>query len=255
MGCDIVQNKSNQNCCPACREAIGENFKGSGSETESFICLKCGESHISTNYFKCKICNGIFCVKCLYFKVTREYSCPSCQEKIGEKFKGSGSEKESFDCLKCGKKYYSKNYFKCDKCDGIFCYKCPQPQEEDNILTQCPACGELAGNKFNGNYNNLYVDCLKCGKYLTGVCFKCKTCNGVFCYNCPNKKYENFASCPNCNEPAGNYFKGNEKNFSFNCLKCGDLYESFFYCYKCQSIICYRCAYNPQKKYDKFNFK
>jgi len=60
---DFINNCSlNSCCCPSCGEPAGNNFKGSGKDYESFICLKCGKHQSVANYYKCKICNGIFVV-------------------------------------------------------------------------------------------------------------------------------------------------------------------------------------------------
>ena len=48
-------NYSNNCCCPSCGEPAGKNFKGSGSDYESFICLKCGNHQSVANYYKCNI--------------------------------------------------------------------------------------------------------------------------------------------------------------------------------------------------------
>ena len=64
-----IKKKTNLNningcSCPACGELSGKNFKGSGDNWESFICLKCGEHQSVANYYKCNICQGLFCYKC-----------------------------------------------------------------------------------------------------------------------------------------------------------------------------------------------
>ncbi len=46
-------------------------------------------------------------------------------EIILKVFKGSGSDYESFTCLKCEKQQSVANYYKCNKCNGIFCSQCP----------------------------------------------------------------------------------------------------------------------------------
>ena len=51
--------------------------------------------------------------------------CPSCGEAAGKNFSGSGSEQITFNCLKCGKKKKEENYYKCNKCNSIFCIQCP----------------------------------------------------------------------------------------------------------------------------------
>jgi len=50
------------------------------------------------------------------------YFCPSCGEKAGNKFHGSGYNTEYFDCLKCGKYQEGKTYFKCDLCNKFFTF-------------------------------------------------------------------------------------------------------------------------------------
>ena len=113
----VNKNNNNKNysstcSCPSCGEPAGRNFKGSGEDYESFNCLKCGENQSVANYYKCNICNGIFCSKCPfnnsnnnnYNRINRNnnnilYSCPACGEPAGSNFKGSGSNYESFICL------------------------------------------------------------------------------------------------------------------------------------------------------------
>ena len=113
-----------------------------------------------------------------------------------------------------------------------------------HINTLCPACNEPAGNNFKGG-GKQYFDCLKCGEHQSGKnCFICKICNGIFCYDCPHKKYENLAICPSCSEPAGYNFKGGGQQY-FDCLKCGK-HQSGKNCFKCKvcnGIFCYKCPY------------
>ncbi len=77
MGCDLVTTDSNSNfnsnqnnvcCCPSCGIPAGKNFIGSGSEQTTFTCFKCGKKKVEENYYKCKKCNCIFCIKCPYLK-------------------------------------------------------------------------------------------------------------------------------------------------------------------------------------------
>ena len=87
---------------------------------------------------------------------------------------------------------------------------------------------------------------MKCGESkLDENCFKCKICDSIFCSQCPHKGYINGASCPSCNEPAGNNFGGGGKKY-FNRMKCGEskLDENCFKCKVCNSIFCTQC---PQK--------
>jgi len=125
-----IKKKTNLNningcSCPACGELSGNNFKGSGKDYESFIYLKCGENQSVANYYKCNICNGIFCSQCPYLNDRIFAFCPSCGQPAGKKFKGSGKDYESFICLKCGENQSVANYYKCYICQGLFCYKCP----------------------------------------------------------------------------------------------------------------------------------
>ena len=195
----ILKNNYNNNSnnfasCPACGEPSGNNFRGSGDKTEYFDCLKCGKHQSGKTYYHCKKCNGIFCAKCPFnnnninknnFMNKSLYSCPACGEPSGKLFKGSGDKTEYFDCLKCGKHQSGKTYYHCNICNGIFCSNCPQ--YNDGIFASCASCGEHAGDQFKGSgYNTQYFDCLKCGKHQSGKSYyKCKNCNGIFCYNCP----------------------------------------------------------------------
>ena len=188
-----INNSKNNSCsCPSCGEPAGNNFKGSGSDYESFTCLKCGESQSVANYYKCNKCNGIFCSQCPFNNNNKIrnynnnlYSCPSCGEPAGNKFKGSGKDYESFTCLKCGKEQSVANYYKCNNCNGIFCSQCPK--RNDGILAICPSCGERAGNNFRGSGKNYEsFNCLRCGESQSVAnYYKCKKCQGIFCYNCP----------------------------------------------------------------------
>jgi len=191
----------NNKCfCPSCGEPSGDNFKGSGKDYESFICLKCGKHQSVANYYKCKICNGIFCSQCPFNnnRIINNMenrnniilnSCPSCGEPAGNNFKGSGKDYESFICLKCGKHQSVANYYKCKICNGIFCSQCPKIN--DRIFACCPSCGEIAGNRFKGSGKDYEsFKCLKCGKHQSVAnYYKCKNCGGIFCYNCPFKHY------------------------------------------------------------------
>ena len=73
----------------------------------------------------CNKCRGIFCSQCPDLNDGIFAKCPSCGEPAGRKFKGSGKDYESFNCLKCGKSQSVSNYYKCNNCQGIFCYNCP----------------------------------------------------------------------------------------------------------------------------------
>ena len=108
------------------------NSKGQVIKKEHFDCLKCGEYQVGQSYFKCKICNSIFCSICPYKNDGLGCNCPACGEKAGNFFQGSGYDNEHFDCLKCGEYQNGKTYFKCKKCKGIFCYKCPQNSNSNN---------------------------------------------------------------------------------------------------------------------------
>ena len=79
------------------------------------------------------------------------YSCPSCGEPAGNKFKGSGKDYESFICLKCGEKQSVANFYKCNIWNGIFYSQCPFSNNKfrnNNNLYSCPSCSEPAGNQF-----------------------------------------------------------------------------------------------------------
>ena len=45
-------------CCLSCGEPTRHNFWGGGKEY--FTCMKCGDSKINENCYKCRICNSIF---------------------------------------------------------------------------------------------------------------------------------------------------------------------------------------------------
>ena len=196
------KNGSNSNltsgaCCPSCNEPSGNNFRGSGDQTEFFDCLKCGKHQSGKSYYKCKNCNGIFCTQCPFAQCPFNnninknnmnkslYSCPACGEPSGSRFCGSGDQTEFFDCLKCGEHQLGKSYYKCKNCNGIFCSNCPQ--NYDAISASCPSCGEPAGKGFKGSGDQTeFFDCLKCGEHQSGKSYyKCKKCKGLFCYNCP----------------------------------------------------------------------
>ena len=261
-------NYSNNCCCPSCGEPAGKNFKGSGSDYESFICLKCGNHQSVANYYKCNICNGIFCSQCPfnnysnnnYNRINRNnnnsYSCPACGEPAGSNFKGSGSDYESFTCLKCGEKQSVANYYKCNNCNRIFCSQCPSKNnyrnnsfKKNNTLYSCPACGEPAGRNFKGSgkdYESFF--CLKCGNHQSVAnYYMCNKCRGIFCSQCPDLNDGIFAKCPSCGEPAGRKFKGSGKDYeSFNCLKCGksQSVSNYYKCNNCKGIFCYSCPFN-----------
>ena len=62
----VNENKIFQNFiyCPSCGHPLKNNFESSGTDTETFNCFKCGQYQSYTNYYKCMICNSIFCQKC-----------------------------------------------------------------------------------------------------------------------------------------------------------------------------------------------
>ena len=165
--CESLNNRSNKCCCPSCGAKAGINFKGSGTSSINYNCLKCGTKQ-SGNYYYCQICNSIFCYKCSFSKNNNiKYSCPSCNESAGEMFKGYGSSYRSYNCLKCGKFKNSSGYYQCSNCNGMFCCKCPQLHNENKAL--CPSCGTKAGKFFMckfGQYDVKYnflnkYNCLK----------------------------------------------------------------------------------------------
>ena len=123
----VNENKIFQNfiSCPSCGEPLGNNFKSSGTSTETFNCFRCGQYQSYSNYYKCRICNGIFCQKCPQSNYTFFDKCPLCGESAGNKFKASGTCTETFNCFKCGQYQSYTNYYKCSICKGIFCQKCP----------------------------------------------------------------------------------------------------------------------------------
>ena len=51
----------------------------------------------------------------------RSCSCPACGEPAGKNFKGINSR--CFKCFKCSS-LLIKMGFKCNNCEGIFCYNC-----------------------------------------------------------------------------------------------------------------------------------
>ena len=139
--CGSLNNHSKKCCCPSCGATAGINFKGSGTKSIDYNCLKCGTKK-SGYYYECNICNSIFCYKCS-FNINNnniKYSCPACNESAGEKFKGNSYSNyfRSYNCLKCGKFQNSSGYYFCTNCNGIFCYKCPQLHNENIAL--CPSC-------------------------------------------------------------------------------------------------------------------
>ena len=122
----VNENKIFQNViyCPSCGEPLGNNFQSSGTDTETFNCFKCGQYKSYTNYYKCMICNSIFCQNCPQYNNIFLVKCPLCGESAGNKFKASGTDTETFNCFKCGQYQSYKNYYKCMICNGIFCQKC-----------------------------------------------------------------------------------------------------------------------------------
>ena len=200
------------------------------------------------------------------FKGSNLCFCPSCGETAGENFKGSGKNQASFFCLKCGNSKTDSSYYLCNKCNSIFCIQCPQ--KINTNLSSCPSCGESAGESFKGSSNNqTSFYCLKCGNIQSNRnYFLCNKCNSIFCFQCPQKKNnENFPSCPSCGESAGENFKGSDTTEeNYYCLKCGKLdgiddkdlkdskiKKSFFVCYKCKGIFCYKCPYLKHEIFSK----
>ena len=156
--------KPNKCCCPVCFEPLGNNFYGSGKNTDYFDCLKCGDHQSGKTYFFCDICNSIFCTKCPFKNYNTKYSCPVCGENIGNRFQSSGKKTDYFDCLKCGDHQSGKNYFFCRICNSIFCYKCPYKNYKTKY--SCPICGQIIGNKFYGSGTKTeYFACFKCGDH------------------------------------------------------------------------------------------
>ena len=135
----------------------------------------------------------------------------------------------------------------------------------ENNLCFCPSCGESAGENFKGSGSDQTTFyCLKCGNIQSNRnYFHCNNCNGIFCIQCPQNINKNLASCPSCGESAGENFKGSgttEENYY--CLKCGkldgiddkeikdtEIKKSFFVCFKCKSIFCYKCPYLKHEIY------
>ena len=255
---DNKKNYSTSCSCPSCGEPAGRNFKGSGEDYESFNCLKCGERQSAANYYRCNICNGIFCSKCPFNnsnnRINRNnnnilYSCPAWGEPAGSYFKGSGEDYESFNCLKCGERQSAANYYRCNICNGIFCSQCPSKNnKQSNSLYSCPACGEPAGRYFKGSGSDYEsFNCLKCGERQSAANYYiCNKCKGIFCSQCPNLNDGIKASCPSCGEQAGRMFKGSGNDYdSFQCLKCGERQSAanYYRCNNCQGIFCYNCPF------------
>ena len=112
-------------------------------------------------------------------------SCPSCGEPFGNKFKSSGKDTQYFDCFKCGNRQSDKNYYECKKCNSVFCYKCPQLN--NNNFISCPFCGEVPGNNFKGSrFDTQYYNCFNCGNRQSDKnYYECKKCNCMLCDKCP----------------------------------------------------------------------
>ena len=153
----------------------------------------------------------------------------------------------------------SCNYYECNICNSIFCYKCSF-NINNNIKYYCPACNESAGENFKG-YSNDYksYNCLKCGKFQNSSgYYLCKNCNGMFCYKCPQLHNENIALCPACNESAGKKFicKYGKNSIDYNCLKCGKKKSGIYYkCNICNGIFCYKCPFiNPSNEYNSNHY-
>ena len=89
----IKIKKINSISCPSCNELFGKNFITSGVDHENFRCFKCSKEK-NSNYYMCKICNGIFCTICPQIRYKHYAKCPLCKEKPGNKFIASGLEKK-----------------------------------------------------------------------------------------------------------------------------------------------------------------
>ena len=111
--------------CPSCGEPFGKNFISSGLSTEYFTCFRCLQRQYDKNYYKCKICNAVFCYKCPQSRYDNLAICPFCGELAGNKFKASGFKNDYFNCFKCGNRQYGANYYKCENCNAFFCNECP----------------------------------------------------------------------------------------------------------------------------------
>ena len=105
-----------------------ENLKIQEKKKDYFNCRKCGEYKSNKYYFKCSVCKSKFCTNCPNNNNNIErYSCPLCGEPfLNGKFENSGEKKDYFDCRTCGEYKSNKYYFKCYKCGGKFCTKCPK---------------------------------------------------------------------------------------------------------------------------------
>ena len=180
-------NHDNFISCPFCGEVPGNNFKGSGFDTQYYDCFNCGNRQSGSHYYECKKCNCVFCYKCPQLNNNNKFiSCPSCGETFGNNFKGSRFNTQYFDCFNCGNRQSGSIYFGCKKCNCVFCYKCPQLNNKNKFLS-CPTCGETFGNNFKGSgFDTQYFNCFKCGSRQSGSnYYKCKKCNCMFCDKCP----------------------------------------------------------------------
>ncbi len=122
---DKSDKKINSIFCPSCNEPFGKNFITSGFGGKEFRCFRCSKERYS-NYYMCKICNGIFCTICPQNRYKHYAKCPLCKEKPGNKFIASGLEKKNFTCFRCGSDHYiAEPYYNCKNCNAIFCIDCP----------------------------------------------------------------------------------------------------------------------------------
>ena len=247
--------------CPSCGEPFGKNFISSGLSTEYFNCFRCKQYQNNEIYYKCKICNAVFCRKCPQSRYDNFAKCPFCYELAGNNFKASGFSTEYFNCFKCGSSQNNESYYKCKNCNAFFCIKCPLNTYENvnynkvNVNKQlinfisCPSCGEPFGKNFiSSGLSTEYFNCFRCKQYQNNeIYYKCKICNAVFCRKCPQSRYDNFAKCPFCYELAGNNFKAS--GFSteyFNCFKCGSSQnnENYYKCKNCNAFFCNKCPFS-----------
>ena len=152
--------------------------------------MECGRERDYETYYKCNICNSLFCPECPHRGYYYESCCPSCGEPAGKNFGGRGPA--YFQCMECGKEKESLGCYKCKICKGIFCNRYPKGKnplrkryKNRKTKAYCPSCGEPAGKNFGGEGMD-YFTCMKCGKGMESLsCYKCKICNGVFCSDCP----------------------------------------------------------------------
>ncbi len=242
----VNENKIFQNFiyCPSCGHPLGNNFESSGTYTKTFNCFECGQYKNDKNYYKCRICNGIFCQNCPQYNNTFLNRCPLCGQSAGNNFKASGTDTETFKCFNCGQYQNNRIYYKCMICNGIFCQNCPK---HNGISVKCPLCGESAGYNFKASGTDTETfNCFICGQYQNYTnYYKCRTCNGIFCQKCPQSVCSYFAKCPLCFESVGNNFKASGTDTdTFNCFKCGEYqsYKNYYKCMNCNGIFCQKCS-------------